>query len=91
MAVGFPGVGAVEDDMETKTIILDLDGANCPGCIYTIERAGRRLAGVSEVRVDAGRQEVRVDCDGRPGVGEAVRDIVRLLGHDARIRPGPAA
>lgn len=76
--------------MELTTAILDLEGASCPGCIYTIERAGRRLAGVTEIRVDAGRHEVRVVFDGRPGVPEAVRDIVRLLGHEARIRPSPS-
>jgi len=72
--------------METKAAILDLQGAHCASCVYAIEHLGAKVEGVSEVRVDAGRGEVRVRYQGDPGSLERIVQIVKRLGHEARVR-----
>ena len=69
-----------------RTGVLDVQGAHCPSCAFTIEKLGRRVAGVSEVRVDVARHEIRVDYDGAPGTLERIAGIVGSLGYAARVR-----
>ncbi|MFW6361329.1 MAG: cation transporter [Spirochaetota bacterium] len=72
---------------------LDLQGATCPSCAYSIEHYGRKLAGVEEIKVDAGLSEVRVDMNIHD---EAAQDatlhklikLVQSLGYDASIASG---
>ncbi len=66
--------------------ILDVEGASCPSCVFTIEKLGRKIPGVSEVRVDVARHEIGVDYDGAPGTLEKIAQIVGRLGYSARIR-----
>jgi Cu+-exporting ATPase len=66
--------------------VLDVDGAHCPACAFTIEKLGRRVPGVSEVRVDVARHEIRVDFDGNPGTLERIAAIVGNLGYSATVR-----
>lgn len=66
--------------------VLDVVGAHCPSCAFTIEKLGRKVPGVSEVRVDVARHEILVDHDGRPGALEGVADIVGRLGYRATVR-----
>lgn len=61
-------------------------GAHCPSCAFTIEKLGRKVPGVSEVRVDVARHEIRVDYDGSPGTLEGIADIVGRLGYSATVR-----
>jgi copper chaperone CopZ len=72
--------------MNEKTAILDVTGANCASCVYAIEHLGRKIQGVSDVQVDAGRQEIRVQYSGNPGSLERIAEVVRRLGYDARVR-----
>ena len=74
----------------TCTGILDVNGASCPSCAYTIERAGRRVAGVSDVRVDVNTHEIRVQYNGSPGALTGVQAIVARLGYQATLRAGGA-
>jgi copper chaperone CopZ len=66
--------------------ILDVRGANCPSCVFTIEKLGRRIAGVFDVRVDVARHEIRVDYDGAPDTLERIAGIVGRLGYQATVR-----
>lgn len=68
--------------------VLETDGLHCPSCVYAIEKAGRRIPGVTDVRVDAATGEIRVRHDGRPGAAEGVARLVERLGHTARVRDG---
>jgi len=70
--------------MRKKTAILDLQGAHCASCVYTIEHAGRKVKGVHEVSVRAG--EIEVVYEGDPASLEGIVAIVRTIGYQARIR-----
>lgn len=72
--------------MGNKTAILESTGARCASCVYTIEHLGRKVQGVSEVRVDARSGEIRVQYEGNPGSLEQIAQIVRRLGYQARVR-----
>jgi copper chaperone CopZ len=66
--------------------VFDVNGATCPSCAFTIERAGRRVPGVRDVRVDVNSHEIRVRYDGSPAALDGVKDIVRRLGYLATLR-----
>ena len=72
--------------MSTRHAILDVEGANCPSCVYAIEHSGRKVAGVNEVRVDPVAGEIHVDYQGHVGSLERISEIVRHLGYRATIR-----
>ena len=52
--------------MGNITAILDVDGARCASCSYAIERLGRKVPGVEEVRVHPDSQEIHVTYGGDP-------------------------
>jgi copper chaperone CopZ len=69
---------------------LDLKGATCASCAYTIERTGRRLDGVEDVHVDAAAAKVEVtftdnEADAQTEVLEKIQRVIQLLGYDADI------
>jgi copper chaperone CopZ len=70
--------------------IMSVDGATCPSCAFTIERAGRRVAGVRDVRVDVSAHEIRVSYDGTPEALKGVQAIVARLGYKATVKGGGA-
>jgi cation transport ATPase len=72
--------------MKDKIAILDLKGANCASCSYTIEHLGRKVEGVRDVRVIPGKAEVHVEYGGNPGSLEKITEIVRRIGYNATIR-----
>ena len=72
--------------MSEKNAVLDLHGAHCASCVYTIEHLGRKVQGVSEVRVDAAKQEIHVRYGGNPGSLERIAEVVRRLGYEAEVR-----
>ncbi len=72
--------------MGTRQAILDVEGANCPSCVYAIEHFGRKVEGVSEVRVDVTSGEIHVQYAGHVGSLERIAEIVRRLGYTAEIR-----
>ncbi len=63
--------------------MLDVRGANCPSCLFTIEKLGRKMPGVSADRVDLVRAGIRVAYDGAPGTLESIAEIVSRLGYPA--------
>ncbi len=72
--------------MKTQTAILDLKGAHCASCVYTIEHLGRKVDGVHEVAVHAGKGEIEVTYAGNPASLERIVAIVKRIGYQARIR-----
>ncbi len=68
--------------MSVETI-LGTDGLHCASCAYAVERLGRKVAGVEELRVDAAAGTIRVRYDGSAGAIEGIAEIVRRLGHTA--------
>lgn len=71
---------------DTKTAVLDVDGAHCPSCVYTIEHLGRKVKGVRDIFVDASKHEIHVTYEGNPGSLERIVEIVRYIGYNAKIR-----
>jgi copper chaperone CopZ len=63
--------------------VLATDGLRCASCAYAIERLGRKIAGVEEVRVDAATGEIRVLYDGDPEALGKIADLAARLGHTA--------
>lgn len=74
--------------MDTITAILEVDGARCASCSYAIERMGRKVPGVEEVRVHPDLQEIHVKYAGDPSALEEIIRIVGRLGYQARPRAG---
>jgi copper chaperone CopZ len=72
--------------MNEQTAILDVTGANCASCVFAIEHLGRKVQGVSDIRVDAARQEIHVHYEGNPGSLERIAQFVRQLGYEAKVR-----
>jgi copper chaperone CopZ len=71
---------------DTKRAILDLKGAHCASCAYTIEHLGRKIEGIEKVRVISDKQEIHVEYGGNPGSLERIVEIVKLIGYSASIR-----
>jgi len=71
---------------EACRAVLDVNGATCPSCAYTIERAGRKVAGVGEVRVDVNAREILVDYDGTPEALAGIKAVVARLGYQAAVK-----
>ena len=71
------------EDTRTTTI-LDVDGATCTSCVYTIEHVGKRIHGVHDVYVDRAAQQIQLDYDGNPETVEKLITIVQRIGYNAR-------
>jgi len=69
-----------------KKAVLDLDGAHCASCAYTIEHLGRKVEGVEDIRVVTDKGEIHVQFDGNPASLEKIVEIVKLIGYKASIR-----
>ena len=68
-----------------KKGILELHGAHCASCAYTIEHVGRKIKGIKSVRVYAGDGRVEVGYDGDPVVLDKVAEIVKNIGYSADV------
>ena len=66
--------------------VLDLKGAHCASCAYTIEHLGRKVEGVKDIRVVTASGEAHVQYEGNPGSLEKIVEIIRQIGYDASIR-----
>jgi copper chaperone CopZ len=75
-----------ESLQDTKKAIIDLKGARCASCAYTIEHLGRKVQGVKNVRVVSDQGEIHVQYDGNPGSLEKIVEIVNLIGYSATVR-----
>jgi copper chaperone CopZ len=66
--------------------VLSVQGAKCPSCVFTIEKLGRKVEGITDVRVDTSAQEIHVQYDGDPARLDAVAAIVGRLGYSAAVK-----
>lgn len=73
--------------MDRKEAILDLRGGHCASCAFAIEHLGRKVPGISEVRVDTANSVIRVLYEGDPACLERIVEGVSRLGYAARLRP----
>jgi copper chaperone CopZ len=73
-------------EMAKKKAILDMMDFGCASCAYTVERMGKKIAGVEAIRVDLSKHEIRVDYDGDDTVLDEICSIVNRIGHDAKVR-----
>ncbi len=71
---------------ESKMAVLDLKGARCASCAYTIEHLGRKVQGVRDIRVITDKGEVHVEYEGNSGSLERIVEIVKRIGYSASIR-----
>ncbi len=72
--------------MKPDEIVLDMLGFGCASCVYTIEKMGRKLAGVKEIHASLGDRQIRITCEPaqRQQIIEQISDMVRRIGHDVR-------
>lgn len=74
------------DNTRPKKAILELEGAHCASCAYTIEHLGRKVEGVRDIRVITATGEAHVEYEGNPGSLETIVEIVKRIGYGASIR-----
>lgn len=68
-----------------KKGLLKIVGAHCGSCVYAIEKVGRKLPGVTRVRVYVNSEEIEVEYDGDSIVLDRIRDLVVRIGHDSEV------
>lgn len=64
---------------------MKLLGANCPSCIYTIEKFGRKMDGVKDIKVDAASGMIDLVCRDDISILEGIKNLVNKIGYDAVI------
>jgi len=69
-----------------KNGVIDLEGATCASCAYTIEHLARKIDGIDEIRVDTRNAEIHIRSNGEKRLLEKIVEIVRKIGYDAKIR-----
>ncbi|GEM_PF-668538 len=74
------------ENTQSKKAVLDLEGAHCASCAYTIEHLGRKVEGVKDIRVVTATGEAHVEYEGNPGSLERIVEIVKRIGYNASIR-----
>ncbi|HAS82723.1 MAG TPA: hypothetical protein DCS43_08640 [Verrucomicrobia bacterium] len=72
--------------MKPDEIVMDMLGFGCASCVYTIEKMGRKLAGVKTIRANLGDRLIHITCEPalRQQIIEQITDMVRRIGHDVR-------
>ncbi len=62
--------------VQTKKALIDVDGATCTSCVYTIEHVGAKINGVVDCYVDRNTSQIQLEYDGRD---ETIDEIVKLV------------
>ncbi len=66
-------------------IEMEMLGFGCASCVYTIERTGRKIPGVEEIRVNLADQRIRIRHNGdRQQIVDTITDIVKRIGHEVK-------
>ena len=69
----------------SENIEMEMLGFGCASCVYTIERTGRKIPGVEEIRVNLADQRIRIRHSGnRKQIIDTITDIVKRIGHEVR-------
>jgi len=69
-----------------KNAVIELNGAHCTSCAYTIEHLGRKIQGIHHIHVDASKSEIHIDYEGNLEALESVTEIVHRIGYKAVVR-----
>lgn len=72
-----------EPIIETKQALLDVDGATCTSCVYTIEHVGRKMKGVKECYVDRNTSQIQLEYDGNQSTLDDIIQLVDKIGYTA--------
>ncbi|MGI9256508.1 MAG: cation transporter [Salinispira sp.] len=70
---------------EIKKALINITGANCTSCVYTIEHVGRKLSGVRECYVDRNTSQIQLEYDGRRETIDSIIQLVDKIGYSAVI------
>ncbi len=72
-----------DSDVPIKKAVINLQGADCPTCAYTIERTSHRIPGLREIHVDTGNHRIHISYNGEESVIQGVIEIIDRLGYKA--------
>jgi copper chaperone CopZ len=68
-------------------IEFDMIGFGCVSCVYSIEKLGRKIAGVVDIHASLAEKRVRVKYNGdRAAIVRQLTDVVSRIGHEIRER-----
>ncbi len=73
-------------NLSTETVVLDIDGMTCAGCVRTVEQALGQVPGVRDARVNLATESARVDLARTTSVDELI-GAVASAGYQASL-PG---
>lgn len=63
--------------------LLDVDGATCSSCVYTIEHVGAKLKGVYDCYVDRNTSQIQLTYDGSQETLDRIVELVDKIGYTA--------
>ena len=63
--------------------LLDVDGATCTSCVYTIEHVGSKLKGVYECYVDRETSQIQLTYNGEEETLNHIIELVDKIGYTA--------
>ena len=69
----------------SRKALIDITGANCTSCVYTIEHVGRKFAGVRECYVDRNTAQIQLEYDGRQQTLDEIVRLVDKIGYVAKV------
>ena len=67
-----------------ETIVLKVDGMTCGGCVASVTRVVKAVAGVADARVDLKSGSAEVDFDPSRSGADAIRNAIEGAGYDVR-------
>ena len=67
-----------------ETIQLKIDGMTCGGCVASVTRVVKSVAGVTDARVDLEDGSAEVDFDPSRTGADAIRNAIEGAGYDVR-------
>ncbi|CDM92911.1 MAG: heavy metal translocating P-type ATPase [Limnospira sp. PMC 1291.21] len=77
--------------LPTQTIILDVGGMKCAGCVMAVERQLNQQQGVIAVRVNLATEVATVECEPGTVDPQKLADILTETGFNSQLRYGSAA
>ncbi len=71
------------DSSQIKKALIDVDGATCTSCVYTIEHVAGKMKGVSQIFVDRNTSQIQLEYDGRRETLDEIVKLVDKIGYTA--------
>ena len=65
--------------------IVALKGAHCASCAYTIEHLGRKIKGITTIKVNTAEQKAYIEYEGSEQVLDKIVGIVDKIGYSAQV------